>query len=350
MTSSHSVFNRPTGRVHGKKPPQNPSGIVLIAVTAFEPLELTAENASPPKRKSSGLFSSGRKDEKKVTFLITLGYNDGRTERIWRTRQEFQNLRDTIEPMVGGTSPGSGSGPSSAAVLPKLTPKPKMGTSIRGKSIAPQNRIPEFQELMWALLWMDDAVVMKILGLFLRVNENDKARAAARNAADAAATGKFGVGGSGSGGLGFGSAAEKKNQLPLMSAVQSLRATDAAELSFSVGDVFEIITDLGPDWLDGRGTHPVTTRGLIPKCFFVDHVPGGQMKATNAADELVLSEQTFYEELTDVAETFFPRLRVILTAPEAKTLFGNWASARKSTPSFLPSFLPDLCVSECALD
>lgn len=195
---------------------------------------------------------------------------------------------------------------------------------VRRKSIIPQNRIPEFQELMWALLWMEDVVVMKIFELFLRVNENDKARAAAHDAADAVA-----------GVVGFGSTSgvggEKKSLLRQVSAIQSLRAsaTDPAEVSFNVGDVFEIIADLEPtgypEWLDARGTRPVTRRGLIPRNHFVEHIPGLQTKATNAADELVLSEQTFLDELSEVAEKFFPQLRVILTAPEAKTLFGNWA-------------------------
>jgi hypothetical protein len=303
-----------TGRVQGGKPPTNPSGIVLVAVTAVEPLDLTKDSPSKDstpgkggvKRKSSNFFG---KDKEKVTFLIVVGYSDGRTDRVWRRRAQFQDLRDTVEPMLPKNEDDSGP----ATPLPKLTAKPNIGTSIRGKKKTPMERLPELQELLWALLWLDDPVVMQIFAFFLRVTEDDNARAAHADAATPKIPGRISLPG------------DEKSTVKQLVAIHPHQAADSAELTFDKGDLFEELEVLGNDWVDVRATTGVGTRGLVPRNHLIAYVAEAAAKATNPADELVMSEEFFYNNLVEVKDAFFPRLRALLTAPEAATLFGNWA-------------------------
>jgi hypothetical protein len=281
-----------------------------VAVTAVEPLDLSKDSPSKDngagkggvKRKSSNFFT---KDKEKVTFLIVIGYSDGRTDRVWRRRAQFQDLRDTVEPMLPKNEDGI------ETVLPKLTAKPNIGTSIRGKSKTPKERLPELQELLWALLWLDDPVIMQIFAFFLRVTEDDKARAAQSDAAMPPKPGRVSLPGDGG------------KQIKQLVAIHPHQSADTAELGFGKGDMFDEIEVLGDDWVDARAANG--TRGLVPRNHVIEYVAEILAKAKNPADELVLSEEFFYNNLVDMKDTFFPRLRALLTAPEAATLFGNWA-------------------------
>jgi hypothetical protein len=73
-------------------------------------------------------------------------------------------------------------------------------------------------------------------------------------------------------------------------------------------------------------------RGLVrlsmvqmPEVLHPDVEDPAEAKVKSAAAELVQTERHFLLNLCEVRDKFFPRLRTILTAPEAKCLFGNWA-------------------------
>eukprot|EP00039_Didymoeca_costata_P008432 m.111985 g.111985 ORF g.111985 m.111985 type:complete len:672 (-) comp14077_c0_seq1:14-2029(-) len=257
-------------------------------------------------------FGGLKKDTttKYYQYEMKVTYSDGRVERVFRRYSQFDALRETMYNILG---PG--------VTLPKLTGKfNRIVAKGFGRSSIHQvaeYRKPKLQRFIQALLAMDDTRATNTLVFFLTSTEQDKV---------------------------FRTLMPETNTPPSDSALDDhddtdiededvlnvivqfdFQGTNDTELTVKKGDVLHVRDKINNDWIDVEASDG--HRGLVPANYVLpeneDSAPSPTIK--NAREELVLSEKVFVEELKDVKDNFFPRLRGIISAPEAKTLFGNWA-------------------------
>ena len=248
-----------------------------------------------------------RDDGKYYSYKIDVVYESGKKVTVWRRYKQFDALRETIQQIIG-----------SSYVLPKLTSKLYLKrSSVRQVA---ENRLPKIQKFLGQLLTMhSDAVVMKTLQFFLVPNGSDSARAQLADPEDML------------------KAHDQESEVKLARCVWAYAAAHQGDLTINPGDIVRIIS-VNEGWAEGELRGEV---GLFPSSYVeileddddesedeqqnsLGHSQG-HGKAQGPVEELRFTEQDYVQSLVDVRDNFFPKLRAIITAPEAKTFFNNWA-------------------------
>lgn len=104
--------------------------------------------------------------------------------------------------------------------------------------------------------------------------------------------------------------------------------THEDDLSVSAGDIVVIVSRVDAEWTQGTIDGRI---GIFPSNYG-EELSEEDSPSTNATplkpktptEELLATERAYIQGLKDVREQFFPRLRSLLTAPEAKKFFNNW--------------------------
>jgi hypothetical protein len=259
-----------------------------------------------------------RDDGKYYAYKIDVQYESGKRISVWRRYKQLDALHSTIQQILG-----------SKVELPRLTSKLYLKRSSV-KEVA-ENRLPKIQRFLGQLLTFgDNPVVSKTLQFFLVPNADDIARAQLPDPEDMLR------------------ATDEGAEAMFARCLYSYTAVHDGDLSINEGDIIQVIsTESG--WTQGelRGKS-----GYFPESYVKiitdedddeneheddevhDHNKRASAASTTSSEapksrtpteELFNTEKAFVQSLTDVRDNFFPKLRAIISAPEAKTFFGNWA-------------------------
>eukprot|EP00037_Helgoeca_nana_P000619 m.22537 g.22537 ORF g.22537 m.22537 type:complete len:717 (-) comp10760_c0_seq2:1166-3316(-) len=250
----------------------------------------------------------GTKDVgKHYVYRIRIEYASGKVDRVWRRYSQFDALKQTLSVFL------KKDGVDAIDDL-KLTPKKFLGrSSVRNVAAT---RAPRLQAFVDDLIsrFSDNAALMTAFAFFVTPTATDVAtKATSKESPDSDEEG--------------GSVGTLTHDIP---------GENDGELSASRGDVVflsarsleQAFKRPDGDWAMARS--PDGARGLVPLAMIALSEVNGDAdadagKVKTAAAELVQTEKQFLANLIEVRDSFFPRLRHILTAPEAKCLFGNWA-------------------------
>lgn len=100
------------------------------------------------------------------------------------------------------------------------------------------------------------------------------------------------------------------------------------DLSVRAGDIVVVVCRVDAEWtqgsIDGRiGIFPANYAEMLSE----EDKPNSSAaapKPKTPTEELLATERAYIQGLKDVKTEFFPRLRSLLSAPEAKKMFNNW--------------------------
>ncbi|EGD76124.1 hypothetical protein PTSG_00831 [Salpingoeca rosetta] len=255
-----------------------------------------------------------REGGKHYVYEIVVTYEGGTKVRIWRRYSQFDALRDTIQDILGPEQP-----------LPRLTRKLYLKRSaVHEVAIHRQPKLIRFLKQLLPLL-ADDMKLSTVLTYFLTPTDADKARAKLpdpdtllrfdgqhvhrrRRASDQ------------QGGMG---------PVKVKALMDVVPEDSGEELAFREGDILTVIARYDDGWLECTLND---TKGLVSPEYVeeADASEGGgsgqhSVKPTSAVEELLTTERQYLQNLVEVRDTFFPVLRGLVSAPEAKVLFNNWA-------------------------
>jgi hypothetical protein len=244
-----------------------------------------------------------RDDGKYYAYRIEVQYESGKKVSVWRRYKQMDALRETMMHIL-----------QSGTVLPKLTSKIYLKrSSVRQVA---EHRMPKLQRFLGQLLTFQKNVpATKTLHFFLIPTASDIARAQLPDPDDV---------------IMFHTKEESK----MARVLWSYQATSPDDLSIAEGDIVRIISK-SEGWVLGelngeQGNFPEEFVKEITEEDEEEPEPkrGPQAagpRPSNATEELRATERDYIQGLIDVRDQFFPRLRAIISAPEAKTFFNNWA-------------------------
>ena len=211
--------------------------------------------------------------------------------------------------------------------LPKLPPKKYLARSnIHQVAIT---RRPHLQGFINAAIAESDMVVVQTLIFFLTPTTKDESTAATsaiRNVAGGYVSEEF-----------DSDDEDAKMMMAMKVTPAGLKGTANAdhtgampgEITVAAGEALTIWPPLDSSYVmvsteDGtRGMLSTSLVTLDPGEGAV--LPEAPQRAKTVAEEIVMTERGFCQQLVQVRDVFFKQLRTIITAPEAKTLFGNWS-------------------------
>eukprot|EP00041_Stephanoeca_diplocostata_P012746 m.214153 g.214153 ORF g.214153 m.214153 type:complete len:560 (-) comp19070_c0_seq6:315-1994(-) len=273
-------------------------------------------------------FEKRRDGGKHYVYRIKVKYASKKVDVIWRRYRQFDALKSTIDGMLATVK--------ETEALPKLTPKKYIGrSSIRHVADV---RKPRLQAFLTGVLEhaQNDPKMMTTLTFFLTPTTADK------GAKLVSATG---------GDDSDSDADDGSHGAELQGVVIQAHVDGRHQQALSAGAVVRVgADDLShpfhrPDGVFVDARLPCGTRGLV-RLSAVDLSEGAverRMEAPvkSAAAELLSTEQAFVHELEEVRDRFFPKLRAILTAPEAKCFFSNWGELIAHSTQLLTALTAD---------
>eukprot|EP00730_Choanoeca_flexa_P000282 TRINITY_DN10129_c0_g2_i1.p1 TRINITY_DN10129_c0_g2~~TRINITY_DN10129_c0_g2_i1.p1 ORF type:complete len:718 (+),score=182.33 TRINITY_DN10129_c0_g2_i1:929-3082(+) len=298
---------------------------------------------------------------KHYVYEVVVQYDDGTTERIWRRYSQFDALRDTLSKLL-----------KTSDALPKLTKKLYLQrSSVHEVAI---NRQPKLTLFLRELLPLQtDATIAATLRFFLTATAADKSRAAmppSDGLIEFDLTQASPSLPSEPAGTGVGTSSSTARVL------YAYEAQEDDEITVDVGDIIEILAEFDDGWaqvskdesvgLLGVNYYEKTEDAIIPpspaaslgSSVASSPLPPAPAKTaplakpTNPLEELIYTEHEYVSTLNEVKDGFFPRLRSLVTAPEAKTFFNNFAElvpAHESLFNELDACKQDLTKLDTAL-
>lgn len=252
-----------------------------------------------------------REGGKHYVYEIVVKYNNGTQVRVWRRYSQFDALRNTIQDILG-----------TERQLPRLTRKLYLKRSaVHEVAVHRQPKLIRFLKQLVPLL-ADNDKLGPVLSYFLNPTDADKARAKLE---DPDTLLRF-----------DGQLVHRRRRTSdrhFGGPVKVVALTDivpesSEELAFKEGNVLQVIAKYDDGFLECMlGDR----KGLVsPE--YVEEVSeeGGSagqehLKPKSAVEELLTTERLYLSNLIQVRDDFFPKLRALVSAPEAKVFFNNWA-------------------------
>ena len=279
---------------------------------------------------------------KHYIYWILVRYASGREVNVWRRYSQFDALRSTMADILGAN-----------VRLPKLTSKKYLVRSSVHQ-VATQ-RMPKLERFLGELLLQHtNMAAYRTLLFWLTPTAIDEARATHEvprpEEQDESEDGDASDGEYDAEGLLDGSRSVDNDgggmgpvRPPTGPGGMTVRVLwdfeprDGEELALREGDVIHNVKSTSAEWMEGElggrvGPFPANYVVTIPEspmgprktnATTLDSVVA-QRKPSGPLDELRLTEEAYVRELINVRNTFFPKLRVLLNAHQARILFNNW--------------------------
>lgn len=255
-----------------------------------------------------------REGGKHYAYEIIVKYSDGSKDRIWRRYSQFDALRDTIQAILGPETE-----------LPRLTRKLYLKRSAVHEVAI--HRQPKLLRFLAGLLEQipNQPKISSALAYFLTPTAADAARASVKDPEDLLRFDGTLVHRKKRSSNNFLISGEQEH----VQALGDVTAETSEELSFKAGDVLVVVAHYDDGWLECelKGQMGLVSPEYVEKVNPSEEPRTSQQisKPASAIEELKATEQQFLENLIQVRDEFFPRLRALVTAPEAKIFFNNWA-------------------------
>lgn len=277
-----------------------------------------------------------REGGKHYVYELVVTFSVSGTRRLWRRYSQFDALRETLSLAL-----------KSETELPRLTRKLYLKRSSVHDVV--ENRRPKLLAFMRELLRMqDNPVIAGTLRFFLTPTAGDAARARTPDADEERIvfedTPTSGQNGPPLSPLSPVSPGSGDMQPMRVRALYDYAAQDEGQLTVVAGDELLLEVSYSDGWCECRLRGEM---GLVPESYVeaIDQsgndggadgangslaatLPGtdvGRPAPTSAREELISSERNYVAMLQEVRDTFFPRLRDIVTAVEGKQFFNNYA-------------------------
>ena len=255
-----------------------------------------------PVRKITIIGAEKKRDDGKYyAYKIETQYESGKKELVWRRYKQIDALHGTMQAIIGVHTK-----------LPKLTSKIYLGRSSVHQ--VAEHRMPKLQRFFDQLVALqnEDAVLLKkTLCFFLVPTALDISRSKQPEPADILVFHKDSL------------VQEEK----FVRALYAYSARSPGDLTVNVDDIVRIVS-VQDEWMEGELKGEI---GFFPKNITQpidedddDESQEEKMIPGTPLEELIESERTYIGSLIDARDNFFPKLRVFITAPEAKTFFSNW--------------------------
>lgn len=266
-------------------------------------------------------YEKRREGGKHYVYKIKITYASEKKNFVWRRYSQFDALRTTFD-----TPTFQAAGVN----LPKLPPKKYFGRSnIRSVAVF---RRPVLQQFLDGALAIDSDIAAQTLLFFLTPTTMDEST----SNLEAIRTTEGYVSEEDS----DDETAQLKVQPALLhgTACEAYVASIPGEVSVEKDEHVTIWPPLDTSYV--MVSKDDNSRGMLPTSIVKLNqetdsdqarekleTPAGpeKPKAMSVTEEIVQTEKDFHAHMVDVRDSFFKQLRTILTAPEAKCLFGNFA-------------------------
>ena len=255
------------------------------------------------------VLSAERRPEtgKQYHFEVVVEYTSGKRDRIWRRYKEFDALHKTLVGVLGPTTP-----------LPKLTSSYFVLPSARQAVIIRMGQLQVF--LAKLLTFKSNLTAYKTIGFFLHPTADDAARAQQADPESIIRPDR-----------------DTRQGDREARVLEEYQAQSDIEISLTLATTIKLINTDNPEWFVGEDDHGHIGR-FPARCVEISlpgngastslvqaQVVAGGKAPMGPIEEMRSSEEAYMRSLVDVRINYFPKLRTLISAPEAKTFFGNWA-------------------------
>eukprot|EP00048_Salpingoeca_helianthica_P003141 m.64288 g.64288 ORF g.64288 m.64288 type:complete len:813 (-) comp12513_c0_seq2:28-2466(-) len=259
---------------------------------------------------------------KQIFFQIQTTYNMpiGKIDRIWRRYHEFESLHQTMARILGPSVP-----------LPKPSNSFFLRLSARQATILRMGQLQVF--LAQLLTFRSNSTAYKVICFFLTPTAADLARVELPDPPNIVRPEKI---------------AEKAITKAVV--LEDYEAQTDLEVSLRKGEIVNLISTENKEYFVGETENKFVGRfpSHCVELLTTNEQDGTTNPTTGAAaapktptEELRTTEQAYMRGLVDVRSHFFPKLRTLITAQEAKILFNNWSELIPASQDLLAALEGD---------
>ncbi|EDQ93137.1 uncharacterized protein MONBRDRAFT_22586 [Monosiga brevicollis MX1] len=307
-------------------------GVSRACAMEVDPVSLCEIPTAEKRRDNNGR-------NKHYVYEVVVTHASGLVVRVWRRYSQFDALRETLLNLMANPE-----------AIPRLTRKIYLKRSgVHEVALYRQPKLKAFLDTLVRLA-LDDRQIATTLKFFITPTGADQQRAVlAANPEDVLVFPdevSLGLSNSSNGGTVTlrpkrashpSASSTPSQQSPLARVVADYVAQEQDEMTVRVDDIIEVLVQYEDGWAEVRYQN---REGLLGRDYFelIDEAHEGPARASmlelagpkapkpkNPLEELLMTERDFVAMLASVRDDFFVRLRAVVTLPEAKTFFGNWA-------------------------